>query len=745
MPPPPTIVINVDALPPSEPMTRAARAVTAVGIPFFVTPAQEIPQPPRPCGDALQRRIQELEAELAAVRAQGRALAEDLQHENDDLRAENLQLLAVNTELRQTNSEQNTFHQELHTLNEEFLGKIDELTHLQHEMDHLLSSTGIGMVFLDPELRIRKFTPAITACFNMMPCDLGRPLEHITYNFAYERLHEDVRAVLTTGQPLEREVRHRQGTAFLMRILPYQPRQEGIEGVLLTFVDVTSIKQTAEALRQSEQRYRDLAESSLDALFIFSAWRDDQGQLTGFTFVDLNTRGEQMLGVPREEILGRRLGDLLPVPEGDAVERYRSVAETGTPLLEEFPCQDALGQTVWLQHQVIRFLDGIAITTRNITERKRSEAALVESEERLQGILENTPAAIYMKDLRGRYLLANRRFCELFGYYPEEGKVWTDADFLPPALAAQFRHNDRQVVISGDTQECEETLTHTDPPSTYLTVRFPVRSASGQVYAVAGIMTDITVRKGIEQLLSDRAAQLAQANDALHSQNQELDDFTYMASHDLQEPLRTMRIYSDLLGTDLGEQLPDQAAQDLEFITGAAKQMQRLIDDLLALSRTSRADMQPRRFPLRRCVLQAVTNLSARIKQAGAEIIIGELPEALGDETLLVQLYQNLIGNAVKFRAPERPPRIQIGATKKDGHWQFFVQDNGIGIRAEHRDKVFAPFQKLHSREEHEGSGIGLAICRKVVERHKGRLWVDSVPGEGSIFQFTLNVTEAAA
>jgi two-component system, chemotaxis family, CheB/CheR fusion protein len=658
--------------------------------------------------------------------------------------AETAQLRDSQFELQRVNSELASLNRELHILNEEFLQKINDLTKANTDLDQLVRGIDLGVILLDREMRIRRFTPAAVTAFHLMDCDLGRPLEHLSCKFAHDRLLEDVQTVLTEGKPLEREVWHRQG-AMLLRILPHRPQRDVVDGAVLTFVDISGIKRTEAALRQSEQRYRDLAESSLDALFIFGAWRNPQQQLTGFTFVDLNTRGEQLLGVPREDILGRRLCDVLPVPEGDVLERYRHVLETGQPLLEDFPCRDALGRTVWLQHQVNRFLDGIAITTRDITERKLAEAAVREGEQRLHGILENTPAAVYLKDLQGRYLLANRRFNELFGLAVEADQSFNDADFLPPTLAAQFRHNDQQVLASGDTLECEESLTHLEPPSVHLTVRFPVRDAAGHVYAVAGIMTDITARKSIEQLLADRAAQLSLANDILKSQNRELDDFTYMASHDLQEPLRTLRIYSDLLTADLEGHLPDQAAQDLEFITGAARQMQRLIDDLLSLSRTSRADMQPRRFPLRRCVNQAATNLSARLKQAGAQLIIGDLPDVCGDETLLVQLFQNLIGNAVKFRDPARAPVVQVSTERKDSSWLFQVKDNGIGIKPEHLEKIFAPFQRLHSREEHEGSGIGLAICRKVVERHKGRLWAESVPGEGSTFRFTMNVTEAVS
>jgi light-regulated signal transduction histidine kinase (bacteriophytochrome) len=220
--------------------------------------------------------------------------------------------------------------------------------------------------------------------------------------------------------------------------------------------------------------------------------------------------------------------------------------------------------------------------------------------------------------------------------------------------------------------------------------------------------------------------------------NAELDDFTNVASHDLQEPLRTLTAFSDLLRKDLDQSLPERAAQDLGFITDAAKRMQTLIHDLLALSRAGRVAKKREKVRLGECADRALEALAIRMKETAAQVTRDELPEVWGDSTLLTQLYQNLIGNALKF-CGDQPPVIRLTAEDRDGSPVFGVKDSGIGIESKYAQQIFQPFRRLHGRAEYEGSGIGLAICRKIVERHGGKIWVDSEPGKGAHFRFTIS------
>ena len=238
--------------------------------------------------------------------------------------------------------------------------------------------------------------------------------------------------------------------------------------------------------------------------------------------------------------------------------------------------------------------------------------------------------------------------------------------------------------------------------------------------------------------LAERTVQLERVNKELAFQNAELDEFTYIASHDLQEPLRVLTTFSELLHKDLGNSLPERVAEDLDFIIAGGKRMQRLIQDLLSLSRAGRAAMKREKASLAECADRALEALAVRVRETRAEIIQDELPNVWGDETLLTQLYQNLIGNALKFTA-EQHPIIHLTAQERDGDLIFGVKDNGIGIAPKYAQQIFKPFMRLHGQSSYEGSGIGLAICHKIVERHGGKIWVESEPGKGAHFQFTIN------
>jgi light-regulated signal transduction histidine kinase (bacteriophytochrome) len=238
--------------------------------------------------------------------------------------------------------------------------------------------------------------------------------------------------------------------------------------------------------------------------------------------------------------------------------------------------------------------------------------------------------------------------------------------------------------------------------------------------------------------LADRTVQLERRNRELVALNADLDEFTHMASHDLQEPLRILTAFSDLLRKDLGQSLPEGAAKDLGFITDAAKRMQTLIHDLLALSRAGRVAKKREKVSLSECVDRALGTLAMRVKETRVQVMRQELPDVWGDSTLLTELYQNLIGNALKFSG-DQCPIIQLTFEERDGDQVFGVKDNGIGIDPKYAQEIFKPFRRLHGRGEYEGSGIGLAICRKIVERHGGKIWVDSEPGKGAHFRFTIS------
>ena len=241
----------------------------------------------------------------------------------------------------------------------------------------------------------------------------------------------------------------------------------------------------------------------------------------------------------------------------------------------------------------------------------------------------------------------------------------------------------------------------------------------------------------LEQRVSERTRELERRTQELERFNNELDQFTYVASHDLQEPVRNLVSYSTLLKEDLGGELSEDATEDLFYITSAASRMQQLVQDLLALSRAGRAAVKTEPVDLNDCVNHALDALRICIDETEAEVILTPLPTVLGDATLLTQLYQNLLGNALKFVGEERPV-IHLTVEREDDMWILGVRDNGIGLAPEYAEQIFKPFKRLHGMADYAGTGIGLSICQKAAERHGGRIWVESGPGQGAHFRFTL-------
>lgn len=253
---------------------------------------------------------------------------------------------------------------------------------------------------------------------------------------------------------------------------------------------------------------------------------------------------------------------------------------------------------------------------------------------------------------------------------------------------------------------------------------------------------DIAERKRVAEQgklaeLHKTQAILQAAMDNLERSNRDLEQFAAIASHDLQEPLRMVASYTQLLAERYGSQLDDKAKKYIRYAYDGAVRMQGLINDLLAYSRVATSDFSSQPTDSQAALEAAIQNLSATIGASRAIITHGDLPTVPSDALLLTQLFQNLLSNAMKFRGNE-PPRIQISAQERDGEFVFAVKDNGIGIEPQHADRVFVIFQRLHSREEYPGTGIGLAVCRRIVERHGGKIWFDSAPGTGTTFFFSL-------
>lgn len=236
------------------------------------------------------------------------------------------------------------------------------------------------------------------------------------------------------------------------------------------------------------------------------------------------------------------------------------------------------------------------------------------------------------------------------------------------------------------------------------------------------------------------AKELATKNCELNLANQRLESFAYTVSHDLQEPLRSINMFTQLLQREYREDLDGQAQEYLGYITSSAVRMQTLVRDVLAYSRFGTTQQTRSEIDLNRLLETVQIDLRGIIEETEAEIVVGDLPTVIVNPTEIGQLFRNLISNGIKFKS-DRKPHIKITSQRQDNQWLFTVEDNGIGIEAEHQDVIFQPFRRLHPQEQYSGSGIGLAICQKIVERHQGYIGVRSQLGKGSIFYFTLPIS----
>lgn len=366
----------------------------------------------------------------------------------------------------------------------------------------------------------------------------------------------------------------------------------------------------------------------------------------------------------------------------------------------------------------------------------RGKEALEVSETRYRRLHETMRDAFVQVDMSGRIVDCNAAFQKMLGYSEPELVQLSLIDLTP----SQWHSLDattisEQVVPHGKSVVYEKALRRKDGAVLPVELRiFLIADDEEKPMAMWAIVRDITERKQAEQ---EREQVLAD----LKRSNEDLKQFAYVASHDLQEPLRMVSSYTQLLSERYENQLDEKANKFIGYAVDGAVRMQALIQDLLAFSRVDTRGADLKSVDAHGALGKAIANLRAVIEENDALVTTDDLPSVDADESQLVQVFQNLISNGIKFRKTT-PPRIRISASLKDRYWQFSVKDNGIGIDPKYKNKIFIIFQRLHTRSEYPGTGIGLALCKRIIERHRGRIWFESESGQGTTFFFTLPVSE---
>ncbi|HET6332772.1 MAG TPA: PAS domain S-box protein [Polyangiales bacterium] len=497
-------------------------------------------------------------------------------------------------------------------------------------------------------------------------------------------------------------------------------------GLVAIARDVTERKRTEEKVRLA-------VEAAPTAMIMV----DESG-----TILLVNTQAERLFGYQRGELVGRSIDMLVPARFRHEHKRLRGGFAECPETREMAAGREIYGQRrdgtempIEIGLTPIVTQDGLVILSSivDISERRQAE-------ERFRLAVESSPNGMVMVNIRGQIVLVNAECERMFGYSRDE-LVGRSIEMLVPE---RFRHEhgahrasftakpERRLMGAGrDLYGMRKSGTE-----------FPVEIGLNPITTPQGPLVlcsvvDITERKQAQEVLEARSRELLRSN-------AELEQFAYVASHDLQEPLRMVASYTSLLAEEYGKVLDDDAKLYIHFAKDGAERMQQLIHDLLSYSRISSRKRAPTPVSSSECLDLALANLRISLEETGCVVRRVDLPTVLGDRSQIVDLFQNLIANAIKFRRGA-PPVIEVTAELELGGVKFAVRDNGIGMEPQYFDEVFQVFRRLHTKEEYPGTGIGLAICKRIVERVGGRIWVESVLGQGSTFYFTWPAAPAKA
>lgn len=545
-------------------------------------------------------------------------------------------------------------------------------------------------------------------------------------------------------------------------LVPILNKAGEVDFLVFSLNDVTARKRIEQELRAASLYARGLIEASLDPLVTISR----EGKIT-----DVNKATETVTGVPRDHLIGSEFSRYFTEPDL-ASDGYRRVLSDG--FVRDYPLtiRHVLGHTCEVLYNAVVYrneagdVEGVFAAARDVTDRRRIEreldryrahleelvqqrtAQLEAANSQLQTVFDVVNVGMLLIDENGAVQRVNDTVSRWIGRDVSAHRQHQPGDIVGCIHAVgnsagcglsdhcrmcALRNAFTSVLQSGQPihdVEAETTLL-IDGSEVRLWLEISVDPVvlDGRRHVILA-MNNITARKKAEEVLRRTTDELARSNE-------ELQQFAYVASHDLQEPLRVVTGYVQLLERKYKSRLDADAEKFLHYIVDGVERMQQLINDLLNYSRVGTRGAAFRPINSQSVLDRVLANLKAVVEETGAAVTHDPLPIVQGDETQLVQLFQNIIGNGIKFRG-DRTPHIHLSAHRQDGCWEFAVRDNGIGIEQQYWEQIFVIFQRLHTRHKYPGTGIGLAICKRIVERHGGRIWLESQPGQGTTFHFTL-------
>ena len=463
--------------------------------------------------------------------------------------------------------------------------------------------------------------------------------------------------------------------------------------------------------KKAEEKTHMILESIAESYFEFdNEWR----------YVDVNLKSQEILGLKKNELIGKVTWELFPQLIGS--KQYKEFHKAKK---ENIPVQfetKSVATGEWFETNAYPHPEGLSAYSHNINDRKKAEIELVQSNQKISEIIESIQDNFYVLDYDWNYVHINKQSAEVLGMETKDFIGQNHWKMFPQYRGTVLEDNFREAMEKREVRQFEIHSPYND--NWFIVTVYP----SEEGITVLG--TNITERKKIEEDLQTTMDELTQSN-------KELEQFAYITSHDLREPLRMITSFLQLLERRYKDQLDQDANEFIDFAVNGAKRLDAMTNALLQYSKITKEKREVIPVNFEHVLKHALTNLKLQIEENNAIITHDPLPTIIGDEELKVQLFQNIIANSIKYKGQETP-KIHISSTKEKNQYLFSIKDNGIGISNKHLKRIFTIFQRLHTHDEYEGTGIGLAIAQKIVHQQDGQIWVESELGKGSTFYFTI-------
>ncbi|MBA3899003.1 MAG: PAS domain S-box protein [Bacteroidetes bacterium] len=610
---------------------------------------------------------------------------------------------------------------------------------IEAELAAIVKNSNDAIISLTLEETVVSWNPGAEMVFGYLADEMiGKKITRLMPEASLDeeqKLIEKVKNGLRTEQ--FETIRKRKDGSLInvsLTVSPIKDTQGNITGSSTIARDITEKKQTEEKL----VKFRQALNNSAEDIFIIS--RDNM------RIEDVNEKAIQSTGFSREELLLMRLDEIEPFYNKEELEaKFDEISRSSSKLSV---LQTAHRRKDGSDFEVEVYLtpfkyeekNYFVASARDITERLEAEKKIRETNQFLSTVLENLPVMVFIKSAAYlKFVTLNKIFEEITGLSREGMIGKSDYDFFPKEEADFFVKKDREVLQSGKILEIpEEPIESIHKGRRWLsTIKVPIYDELEKPKYLLGISEDITEKREASNKIKNLNKELTKNLSELEHINKELESFTYSVSHDLRAPLRAINGYAQFLAEDYKSILNDDGKRMLQEVQENAIKMGKLIEDLLEFSKMGRKKVVKNEVNMKNLTEQVINELKT-LHEKPVNFIVKELLPAKGDESLLKQVLFNLIGNAVKYSSKSPEPFVKIGSEKKEKAIEYYIKDNGVGFDMEYSGKLFQVFQRLHSDNEFEGTGVGLAIVKKIINRHGGKVWAESEPGKGATFYFSL-------